>query len=325
VKKVIFALLLVAFFVSLAVAADDNSASFLGAAVSPKPGHTWVNVPAVTAAGTLIFTTDPVYGYVYVWDTTGKQIAQITGFSQPQGLAVDGKGDLYIADTNNSQIVELKPPYTKTPIKLADPGYYPAGVAVVTIGKDTYVAASNICSAPNCTQGGFIVYKNGKSKGAFQSSNIYRAYFLDFDKKGNLYADGENSSYSVVVGEVPGAIKNKQTFNLLTYNNTIYFPGGVQVTSKGLIGIDDQEGYAVYTYKPPVKGSLGSPVYTTSLSGVGDAVEFALTANNKDLWISDYSYSKAEEFAYTAGGSPVDSFTAGSYALGVAVYPADKP
>jgi len=325
VKKVIFAVLMVACFVSVAVAADSNSVARPGViAGSPMPGHQFVHARAILAPGTKIITSDPVDGNVNIYDTTGKQLGQITGFSQPQGLATDAKGNLYVVDTNNSRILVYAPPYTKTPKTLSDPGYYPAGVAVFTKGKTTYVGVTNICSAPSCTQGGFIVYKNGKSKGAFQSSSIYRVYFTDFDAKGNLYADGTNSSGAVTVGEIPNAINNKQTFNVLTTGNSIVFPGGVQVTSKGKIAIDDQSGFAVYTYNPPKKGSLVNPIATTSLSGTSDPVEFALTKDNKDLWTGDYGNSLADEFAYPAGGSAVTSW-ASTYALGIAVVPPDKP
>jgi len=325
VKKVILAVLLVACFVSVAVAADNSVAVGRPDIIaSSAPGHGFVNPQAVMAAKELVFATNYGYGYIYVYDTTGKMITEITGLSGPQGLTVDQKGNLYCADTNNSNVLVYKPPYTKSPTTLSDANWYPAGVAVLTIGKNTWVAASNICSAPDCTQGGFTIYKNGKEQTPFQSSSIYRVYFVDFDKKGNLYADGENSSGSVVVGWVPGATKGKTTFDVLTTGNSIEFPGGVQVTSKGDIAIDDQEGYAVYTYKPPVKGSLGSPIATTSLSGASDVVEFALTANNKDLWGGDYGNSAADEWAYTAGGSAVTSFST-EYPIGIAVYPADKP
>jgi hypothetical protein len=325
VKKTIFAVLLVACFVSVALAADSNSAARPDVIPgSPMPSHSFVHVKAMLAAKNLVITSDPVDGNVNIYDPTGKQLAQLTGFSQPQGLATDAKGNLYVVDTNNSRILVYAPPYTKTPTTLSDSGYYPAGVAVYSKGKTTWVAVTNICSAPNCTQGGFIVYKNGKSKGAFQSSSIYRVYFCDFDAKGNLYVDGENSSAGIVVGEIPNAIKNKQTFNVLTTGNSISFPGGVQVTSKGKIAIDDQTGLAVYTYNPPKNGSLGSPIATTPLSGLSDPVEFALTKNNKDLWTGDYPNSTANEFAYPAGGSAVTSWSA-TYALGIAVVPADKP
>ena len=322
-KKAIFAVLLVACFVSVAVAANTNSVLRPDVVAPGKIAvHPFVNVKAIEAAGTKIFVSDAADNVVNIYNTKGKQLAQLTGFSQPQGLATDLKGNLYVADTNNSQILVYAPPYTKAPKKLADPGYYPAGVAVLTIGTTTYVGVSNICSAPSCTQGGFIVYKNGKSKGAFQSSAIYRAYFLGFDAKGNLYASGQDSNFNGVYGEVAGAIKNKQVFTADTIGNSIVFPGGVQVNLKGKIAIDDQSGAAIYTYNPPKGGTFGSPIATTPLTGAGDTVTYAFSSTDKDVWTADAANGVSYEFKYSAGGSPVTTISVGGQPIGVAVVPA---
>jgi len=328
VKKTVFAVLLVACFVSVAVAADRNSPSVArpGVVVGPAIGaQPFVNVKAIQAAGTKVFVSDYLNGVVNIYNTAGKQLGQITGFSGPQGLATDLKGNLYVADTNNSRIQVYAPPYKKAPKTLADPGYFPAGVAVVTIGTTTYVGVSNICSAPSCGQGGFIVYKNGKSKGAFQSSNINRVYFCGFDAKGNLYADGQDSSGNGVYGVVPGATKNKTTYNLDTLGNSIVFPGGVEVTTKGKIAIDDQSGAAIYTYNAPKGGTFGTPIATTPLTGAGDTVTYAFMSNDKDVWTADALNAASFEFAYPAGGSPVKTISVtGGEPIGVAVVPAQK-
>jgi hypothetical protein len=331
VKKTIFAVLLVACFVSVSVAADSGARTTSVArpgVVSPAPTavHPFINVAAIEATSTKIFISDAVNNVVNIYNTSGKQLGQLTGFSQPQGLATDAKGNLYVADTNNSQILIYAPPYKKAPKKLADPGYFPAGVAVLTVGKTTYVGVSNICSAPDCTQGGFIVYKNGKSKGAFQSSSIYRVYFLGFDGKGNLYADGEDSSFAGVYGEVAGAIKNKKTYTVDTTGNSIVFPGGVEVTTKGKIAICDQSGAAIYTYNPPKNGTFGSPIETTPLTGAGDSVTYAFTKNNKDAWTADAANAASYEFAYPAGGSALKTISvSGGEPIGAAVVPAEIP
>ena len=324
-KKTLFAAALIAIFVSAAIAADQNPTSVVRPDVV-APGrtvvHHFVDVAGIQAAGTKIFVSDALDNVVNIYNTSGKQLAQLTGFSQPQGLATDLKGNLYVADTNNSQIVVYAPPYNKAPKKLADPGYFPAGVAVLTIGTVTYVGVSNICSAPNCTQGGFIVYKNGKSKGAFQSSSINRVYFCGFDAKGNLYADGQDVNGFGVYGVVTGAISNKKTYHVDTTGNAISFPGGIQVTTKGKIAIDDQSGAAVFTYNPPKGGTFGSPIKTTSLSGAGDTVTFAFTSTDADLWTADALNANSAEYKYPAGGSAVKTITVGGEPIGVAVVPA---
>jgi NHL repeat-containing protein len=325
VKKSIFAVLLIACFVSVAFAADRTSVVRPGIVQGTPIGvHPFINVKAIQASGT-IAVSDYLDGVINLYDTTGKQTGQITGLSGPQGMAADAKGNLYVANTNTGQIFVYAKPYNKAPKMLTDTGYYPAGVAVYSKGKNTWVAASNICSNPSCGQGGFTIFKNGKAGKPITSSAISRVYFLGFDAKGNIYADGETSAGGVVVVELAKAISGGKTVTALTTSNSISFPGGVQVSSKGLIAIDDQLGAAVYSYKAPVKGSLGSPVDTTPITGSSDPVTFAFTSTDKDLWTADAGLAAADEFAYPAGGSDVMSIAVGGEPIGVAVVPAQKP
>jgi len=329
VKKTLAAVLLAASLASAAVAADRKSTSVARPDVV-APGHIYihpfVDVKDIRPWGYKeIFVSDAVDNVVNIYNSSGKQLAQLTGFSEPQGLATDVKNNLYVADTNNSQILVYAPPYTKKPKKLADPGYYPAGVSVLTLGGATYVAVSNICSAPDCTRGGFKIFKNGVGQKAFKSSAIYRVYFLAFDATGNVYADGQDSDGNLVVGELANATRGGKTFKALKTGNAIDFPGGVQVTTTGKIAIGDQDGAAIYTYNTPKHGSLGNPIKTTGLTGSGDAVTFAFTSTNKDLWIADAFNEALLEFKYPKGGSALHSISVGGETIGVALVPAQVP
>ena len=330
-KNTILSVLLIASFASAAVAADSKTnPTSLARPDAVAPGritvHPFVDVEAIQATVTKIFVSDAINNVVNIYNPAGKMIGQLTGFSQPQGLATDTKGNLYVADTGNSQILVYAPPYTKAPKKLADPGYFPAGVAVVTIGTSTYVGVSNICSAPSCGPGGFIVYKNGKAQKPIMSSLISRVYFVGFDAKGNLYADGQDSTSAVVIGEIANAATTGKTFKVLKTGNAISFPGGIEVTTKGLIALDDQNGASIFSYNPPKNGSLGNPVATTALTGSGDAVTFTFTNDNKDIWTADAANAASLEFAYPKGGSAVKTIAVtGGQPIGVAVIPAPLP
>jgi len=328
VRNSVLAVLLTASLATAAVAADRNPRSVARPDVV-APGHIYthqfVDVKGIQEATTKIFVSDAVNNVVNIYNTAGKQLAQLTGFSEPQGLATDSKGNLYVADTANSRIQIYAPPYTKTPKSLSDSGQYPAGVSVTIVGKVTYVGVTNIISTSG-GPGSVTIYKNGKAGAAISNSNFGRVYFDAFDASGNLYIDGENSSGAVEVGEIAKATTTGKKIAVLKTKNSIEFPGGVEVTTKGLIGIDDQEGFAVYTYKAPVKGSLGSPVKTTALSGSGDPVTYAFTSTNADLWTADASDAASLEFAYPKGGSALHSIpVTGGEPIGVAIVPAEVP
>jgi len=328
VKRIIFAVLLVACFVSVAVAADHPNYSAARPDVVPAGKvavHPFVNVPETMATSTTVFTSDYEDDAVWWFNTKGKELGSITsGLANPQGLATDGKASLYVANTGANDVLIYKKPYTKTPTTLSASGWYPVGVAQFNNGE--WVAATNIF-ATSGEAGSVLLYKNGKLVATVQNSSFYYYYFCAFDKDGNLFIDGRNSSGDIVVGEIPGAAKGKQTLDVLTTNNSIEFPGGIAVNAKNQILIDDQEGFAVYTYNQPKKGSLGTPVDTTDLNGVGDPVTIALMCVDKDVWEADASHLTLGEYAYPKGGNAVDTITPSGAALliGVAVVPASIP
>ena len=324
-KNAIFSVLLVASFVSVSLAADSAKTTSLArpdlVLGGPIAVHPFLDVAAMQASGTKIFVSDALNNAVDIYNTSGKQLGQITGFIEPQGLAADAKGNLYVADTANSRIQIYAPPYTGTPTTLGDPGQYPVDVAVLNNGE--YVAVTNIISTSG-GPGSVTLYKKGKAVKTISSSSWARVYFNGFDAKGNLYVDGENSAGSTVVGEIAKLTTGGKTLRTLTYNGTIGFPGAVVVTTASKIAIADQVAATIYTYNPPKHGSLGNPIHTTPLTGSGDAAAFAFTKNNKDLWTSDAASVDLAEFAYPAGGSPLKTFavTGGG---GIALVPAQVP
>lgn len=327
-RNSVLAVLLTASLASAAVAADRNPRSLARPDVV-APGHIYVHqfvdVKGIKEATTKIFVSDAANNVVDIYNTAGKQLAQLTGFSEPQGLATDSKGNLYVADTANSRIQVYAPPYTKTPKSYADSGQYPAGVSVKIVGKVTYVGVTNIISTSG-GPGSVTIYKNGKAGAAISNSNFGRVYFDSFDASGNLYIDGENSSGAVVVGEIAKATTTGKKIAVLKTKNSIEFPGGIEVTTKGLIAIDDQDAATVYSYKAPVKGSLGNPAHTTPVTGSSDAVTFAFTSTNADLWTADAGNEDSAEFAYPKGGSALHSIpVTGGEPIGVAIVPAQIP
>jgi hypothetical protein len=329
VRNSVLAVLLTASLATAAVAADRNPRSVARPDVV-APGHIYthqfVDVKGIQEATTKIFVSDAVNNVVNIYNPAGKQLAQLTGFSEPQGLATDSKGNLYVADTANSRVQIYAPPYTKTPKSLSDSGQYPAGVSVKIVGKVTYVAVTNIISTSG-GPGSVTIYKNGKAGAAISSSDFGRVYFDSFDASGNLYIDGENGSTGAVeVGEIAGATGKGKTIKTLSTKNSIEFPGGVEVTTKGLIAIGDQDADAVYSYKAPVKGSLGNPAHTTPVTGSSDAVTFAFTSTNADLWTADAGNEDSAEFAYPKGGSALHSIpVTGGEPIGVAIVPVEVP
>jgi sugar lactone lactonase YvrE len=285
------------------------------------PASPFINKEAIKNTTSMIAISDAENNVVNVYNPAGSQIAELTGFSEPQGMASDIKGDLYVADTENSRIQKYFAGFQGTPNSLEDPGQYPAGVDSFNNGK--VVAVTNIISTSGGA-GSVSFFQGGKLVKTISSSSLAEAFFCAFDAKGNLYVTGFDGNFEASVGEIVGGI-NGTTYTELTTGNALEFPGGIQVTNTGSIVVDDQEGAAVYTYAPPVNGSLGSPTATTPLSEVSDPVTFAFTDTTADLYTADAGLASSQEYAYPAGGSPVSTISEGGEPIGVAVIDTQYP
>jgi hypothetical protein len=324
-RKLIPAVLIVAFFAAVAAAidVDPKTASVARPDVVRAERvtiHPFIDVASIGTTETKIFISDSVNDAVDIYNTSGKLLGQIVGFSGPQGLATDGKGNLYVADTGNSRIQIYAPPYKKVAKSLSDADEYPVGVSVLNDGE--FVAVTNILSSSGGA-GSVVVYKNGEAGAPITNSNFAEVYFAAFDGKGNIYVDGTNSSRTFEIGEIVDATGGGKTLKTLKYSGTIGFPGGIQATIGNKIAVEDQENSTVYTFNPPKNGVLGSPVATTPLNGAGDIVAFVFTQDGKGLWGSDAANEDAAKYAYAKGGNAITTFAAPGG--GIAIVPAEIP
>jgi hypothetical protein len=253
---------------------------------------------------------------VDIFNTAGKQTAQLTGLSEPQGLGSDSKGNLYVANTGTSQVL-VYTAFKGSPKSYSTSGYYPAGVAVDSKGN---IGVTEICNTASCGQGGISFIVKGKIH-TLTSSAITRVYFGGFDSKGNFFADGENSSGYAVV-EVKGGATGKSITPLSGFS--FEFPGGVNVEKNGDICVGDQEG-PITCYS--LKGTTLSPKSTTSLSPESDAVGWTFNSTEKDVWDADAGLDQSNEYKFPAGGSSIKTLTPSPAGepIGVALNPAFKP
>jgi hypothetical protein len=298
--------------------------------VAPSGAAAFMNGAAV--AKPLIFVSDAANGVVKIYPQAGKNqklVGRIAKLAEPQGLTTDAKRNLYVANTNGSNVLVYAPPYGKVPVlTLADTGEFPADVAVSAAG---IVAVTNICSAPSCpaNTGSVSLYAKGSTTACTTVSdatyNFARVMFASFDRTGTLYIDGMNSGYQTSVGVITGGCNATSIANLgLVY--TISFPGGVAIDKAGRIAILDPVGEVVDTFNPPSGGQLGEPTSTTALTGSASPLGLALLAAGKDLYTADSGGSGvSNEYAYTAGGKPVNTIAVGGQPVGIAVTPPIQP
>jgi hypothetical protein len=234
-----------------------------------------------------------------------------SGWSEPQGLTVDSKGNVYVTDTANSRVVVLSK--TGAPVTiLNDPNYYPVGVGVSADGKT--VGVTNICDTATCSQGNIVFYANGATSPTSTATGLNaRFYFGGFDASGNFYNDGEDASGVIHVGVVAAG---KTTNTDTGLGQGMAFPGGVLVGTKAGLIIDDQSCPCARTYSLPGL-SLTS---TTDFSGASDPVTIGLNKKNSVIFTADAGNAYAGVYNFPAGGSPTFTITGFSEPIGVGVY-----
>ena len=251
------------------------------------------------------FDAVTVYSYPKI-----ELVGTLKGFNEPQGECVDRAGDVFVTNTNDSDIVEYAHGGTSPTKTLSDSGYYPVGCAIdPTTGN---LGVTNIYSSGS-GPGSVSIYKRARGLPAtYRDPNIVAYYFCGYDDNGNLYLDGANAS-GFAFAELPNG---SNTFVNITLNQTIYFPGGVQWDGSD-VAVGDQEADDTDTsaiYQFAISGDTGTEVGETPLTGAIDVVQFWIQggrvigpdAGNNDVGIWTYPSGRAVN-RFTGVNVPVGS------------------
>lgn len=275
----------------------------------------------------MIVISDSVNNLIDIFKEDGTMLATLTGngLNGPEGMTSDRLGNIYVANTFGGNILIYAPPYTAPPTSIVDTDRAPAGVAQRDNGA--FLGVTNAIGN-NCGPGTVTFFRNGVEVGNVTDANFQALLNGAFDHAGNFYFDGLAETGEPFVAVIAHATTGVRTVQYLTTDNAVY-SGGIQVTNVGLIAIGDQvsKPQAIYSYNPPVNGSLGSPVYTTPLNNSGDVKNFAFKVHNRNLYTADDINLETDEYAYPAGGNAENTITfiGGTDSLGVAVIPAQIP
>jgi hypothetical protein len=236
----------------------------------------------------------------------GQLVATLTGFEDPQGMCADKAGDVWVANTDSSNLIEYAHGGS-SPIKtLQDTGYYPLDCSVDPATGN--LAVSNIFSTSD-TDGNVVVYVHASGTGKpYTVAGLAEAFFIAYDGHGNLFVDG----HPVLFGSgftFAELRKGGRSFKSVTLPPSIgsNFPGTMQWdgTYLALAG-QGASPFAIYRlaierHHAIVKGTVqfasndGGPFWIQGkkmvmVSGTGDLV---------GIW------------KYPAGGDPIKTFTTG--------------
>lgn len=287
---------------------------------------TWIS-PDVAKAPRLLFISDDDTDDVYIFTMPAMALkGTITGFDEVQGMCDDASGNIWVTNTETSQIFQYS--RTGTLLKtLSDPGEYPVGCAVNKANGD--LAVTNIVSTSD-DPGNIVVYAGGTGSGTpISNSNQYEYFFPAYDLSGNLYADGFSNSFYYILSECPSGSGSCHTLNVS--GGSVEFPGGLnwdRVNNNLVAGDQECEDEAASCqYQMTISGSTATITGSTTLSnynGTGCDVDQGTIAPFSKYFagpcITEASASStAARWPYPAGGDPTNYSTNVEFPIGSAI------
>jgi hypothetical protein len=145
----------------------------------------------------LLYASDVRNGVVDVYSyPQGSLVGTLTGFRQPEGLCVDKASDIFIADLQNSRIVEYSHGDETPKATLSDPGYYPNDCSVDPITGN--LAVMNLNPTTGSGEGNVLIYVNASgTPRVLIDPRVYFYFYCSYDNKGDLYVDGSAASLGI--------------------------------------------------------------------------------------------------------------------------------
>jgi len=244
---------------------------------------------------------------------SGTAVPVGSGFNNPSGVAVDGKGNVYVADHSNNAVKEIVAAGGYTTVNILGSGFsHPSGVAVDAKGN-VFVAeySSNAVKGIFAWGGRNTVSTLGVSTAEASTLNIgfNSPQGVAVDGKGNVYvADTYNSSVREIL-----AAGGYTTVN--TLGSGFHYPSGVAVDASGNVFVADTGNNAV----KEIVAAGGYATVNTLGSGFNYPSGVAVDRNG-NIFVADTGNNAVKEIVSTGGYTTVDTVDGGfSRPTGVAV------
>jgi hypothetical protein len=240
----------------------------------------------------LLYAADLTQNSVYVYSYPGGTLKRtLTGFQAVHYECVDGAGNIFIADTGASKVLEYARGSSKPVHAFKTPGNTPNGCAIDPATGNLAVSYDPLGSGP----GGILIYKHAMGEPtAYSTPNVFRYYFIGYDAGGNLFVDGTDMHVTFELAELPAGAHATQAIAL---DQKIVLPGAIQWDGQYL-AIGDQVciDCASTIYRFSISGGNGSVVGSVPLTDSCDVLQFwihksrVVTANDCGASVKYFSY-----------------------------------
>lgn len=214
----------------------------------------------------------------------------LTGFDELRGECTDPSGYVWITDQAKGQVFEYAHGGSAPVNVLSAPD--PIGCAASPTNGDLAVSYGSA--------GQVEIYHNAAGSGTTVSDpNFAGTLFLGYDKTGNLFVDGYDSSGNFHYAELPAG---GSSFTDITLSQTPAGPGNVQWDGK-YMAVGDS-GATIYQ-------TQGSTVVSSTTLGNRCVEQFFILPSKRKVIAPDACDGNAGIFDYPAGGSPLQTISGG--------------
>jgi hypothetical protein len=277
------------------IAAPGAMAQTSTIATQAERAGSWMLPEATT--DDLLYVTDTTKVSVYSYPR-GKLVGSLRFGLLPGGDCADQRGNVFVTNSDNGEIVEYAHGGTKRIAVLHSPSGDPLGCAIdPTTGN---LAVSSLGSGNN---GGVAIYQHARGNPTTYQNPAFQEYwYCGYDDTGNLYVDGQDANS---VFEFAELAKGGNTLKSVTLNQTIGWPGGVQWDGQHL-AVADQNNPPTIVYEFAIKQNHGTKVGTTMLASSGGVGEFNIVGKRliaPNQCAGSCTTGNVRYYDYPAGGS----------------------
>lgn len=223
----------------------------------------------------------------------------------PHGECVDQKGDVFITNLDNGEVVEYAHASKKPLAVLHSPSADPSGCAIDPTTGNLAVASLGFGSS-----GSVAIYKHARGNPVTYQNPTFQQYaFCGYDPKGNLFVDGVNADAVFVFAELK---KGSSTLKSITLDQSIGWPGGIQWDGHYLAVGDQNAPSVIYQFE--IERKRGKKVGTTALgTKVGAVAQFYIAG--QELIVPNQCNTSCTGnvlyYPYPAGGAPTKTIAKG--------------